>query len=286
MSKIAIITDSTSCLNYTQNKYNIPIIPLTVNFGEEEIVDGKGFDPDNFYNRLATEKVNVSTSQPQVESVVKVYEQLKAEGYTDVIYITISSELSGTWQSGVLAKSYIDDLNIHVIDSKTVAIPLGEIANHVALSIQDDKSVEDILAELDYMIEHSRVFFMLDDLKFLVKGGRLSNASSIIGTMLKVKPLITINNDGKVEAYGKVRKSKKAITELQANLKEYISKYDPSKVKFLMTHGIKTKTWEELYEQCKENFVKYAKPIIAPISPVVATHGGPYVYGIGCVILP
>ncbi len=279
MSKIAIMTDSASCVHLVGSENDIHVFPMGLIFGEEVLEDNEDLDVDAFFERLANDPKVPTTSQPNLEAIIQKVNDLKEQGYTDVIFVTISNHLSGTFESANMIQSYVEGINIHAFDSLTGGYHEGELVETAAQMAKDGESVETILEELKRKRTNSSLVFFVDDLKYLVKNGRLSNASGFIGNLLKMKPIIKVKQTGEVVSEGKVRKVSAAIDTILKQTKELASKFEGKKLDVHVYHGIVTKTVNQLVDRAKEIFgVSNVKT--APISPVIACHVGPYVYGV------
>jgi len=213
--KIAIVTDSSASLpEEVLKEHDIYTSYLMIIFGSDSYQEFKEITPQKFVELSATQAELPSTSQPAIGITVELYENLLKEGYDEIIHITISSGLSGSYQSAVNAASMVDAEKIHVFDSKTVAFPQGGLAITAAKLAKAGKNKAEIITELKKALETMHVSATVKTLENLKKGGRLSNASAVIGSMLQVKPIIAMSAEGKLEAVSKVRTFKKAIGAL------------------------------------------------------------------------
>jgi len=219
--KIAIITDSSAGLTEDVLKeYNIFTSYLMIIFGNDSYQEFKELTPDKFVSLSAAQEELPTTSQPAIGLTVEIYENILKESYDEIIHITISSGLSGSYQSAVNAAEMVDAEKIHVFDSKTVAFPQGALAIIASKLAKAGKGATEIISELEKAQESMYVSATVKTLENLKKGGRLSNASAVIGSMLQVKPIIAMSKEGKLEAVSKVRTFKKAIQALIDTAKE------------------------------------------------------------------
>lgn len=204
MANITIITDSASDISQNNNK-GVTVLPMTITFGEENYEDGVSLTPDNFYMKLIESSALPKTSQVSPYAFGQAYENsLKSADY--VIVITLSSKLSGTYQSACIAADDYDG-RVFVIDSENVTV--GEqILIDYALSIIDKGiEVNTIVSQLNTMKKRIRLVALLDTLEYLKKGGRISSGAAFLGNVLSIKPVIAIV-DGEVSFLGKARGSK------------------------------------------------------------------------------
>ena len=196
---ITILTDTMCDVpQYYVEKYNIIVLPLLVNFGDESFRDGIDITADEFFKRLESSEKLPTTSQinpPQFESVF-----LDEIGKNNtVIGILGSSKLSGTYNSAMIAKNNIESDHIHIIDSEAVTLGAGLLVIKAARLAEMGKTAEEIVNEIEAAKKRLKQFFVIGNLKYLYKGGRISLSASVIGSILNVKPIIT-TVDGKLNA--------------------------------------------------------------------------------------
>ncbi len=201
---VKIITDSTSDIRYDEvEKLGIKVVPLNVSFGDETYKDSVDITVEDFYKKLKTSQYFPKTSQPAPELFVKIFNEAKEKG-DDVIYIAISSGLSGTIGSANLAKSIVDYDKIHIIDSLSSIQGLRLLVHHACKMRDLGYSAHDIISQIEDMKKRIKIFSMIDTLEYLYKGGRLSKAKCIFGNAVGLKPLIDLDEKGKIRMYGKV----------------------------------------------------------------------------------
>ena len=203
--KTQIIIDSTTDLA-EGFRDRVMVVPLMVSFGEKEYIDGIELSRDEFYRKLETEDVIPKTSQASPAAFETVYREVREKGMNGIV-ITLSSDLSGTYQSACIAAA--DYPEIRVVDSKNVAVGAGILAEYAVICAECGMSQEQIAEELEDKKQDICLVAMLDTLEYLWKGGRLSRTAAIAGGLLNIKPVITIK-DGAVVVLGKARGAKKA----------------------------------------------------------------------------
>lgn len=201
--KVRIIIDSSVDIA-DRFREEVRVVPLTIHFGEEELLDGVTIDRKRFYERLIECDELPHTSQANPAAFQEVYDEVTRAGEQAVV-ITISSEMSGTCQSACLAAQDYD--NIYVVDSKNAAIGSGILAEYAILCAQKGMAAGEIAAELERKRDDICLIALLDTLEYLKKGGRISKTVAFAGGVLNIKPVITIQN-GKVEVIGKARGSR------------------------------------------------------------------------------
>lgn len=205
LPEIAIVTDSTSDLTpELMGDLNIDIIPLKIKIGEDYYKDGVELTKRDFWKRVTSESIIPKTSQPSPAEFKEIYERLFKKGYKKIISIHISSKLSGTQQAARVAKGMVArGENITIVDSKAVAMSLGYQVLEAARLAREGMSEENILSRLEQLQDRIKLYFVVNDISYLEKGGRIGRASSVIGGFLKVKPILKLEN-GEISVQGKV----------------------------------------------------------------------------------
>ncbi|QVK17770.1 DegV family protein [Mycoplasmatota bacterium] len=282
--KIAIVTDSSSSLDYLNyDEYdNIFMVRMPIYFGNKEYIDGKTITVEEFYQRIETEDIIPSTSQPSLGETLDLYEKLKDEGYTDIIHFPISKGLSGVYQSLFSIRDIVDGINVHIVDTRSTAIILGFIVLEAARLVKDNKSVSEVLTYSEYLSTHYKPYFMVDDLKYLIKNGRLSNAAGFIGSVLKIKPILTFNDIGEIIGIEKIRTTKKAMNHIIQKILEETKSY--KKVQYFISYGHN----QTLIEEFKAQVAQYIdlEDVIESILPsVIGAHVGSGIVALGYFVL-
>jgi len=283
MNKIAILTDSSSSIQYTNHEYdNIFIIRHTVIFKDEEYIDGVDITNTEFFRRIVEEDVVPTTSQPSIGQTIEVCEEIKKLGYTDIIYIPLSKGISSTYSSIMGSIDLIEGINFKVVDTKATAVHLAFMALEAARLTKEDKTVDEIIGYVEYLREQLKIYFMVDDLKFLIKNGRLSNAAGFVGKLLKIKPVLEFDDEGRIIGTEKIRTTKKTMETIVDHVIEATK--DCKKVQYTVCHGFDMELLDKFKEEMKritelENF------LILPLPPVVGAHVGNGVISLGYFIL-
>ena len=212
---VKIIVDSTVDL-IPEIKEKVSVVPLTVRFGENEYIDGVTINHKMFYQKLTETKELPSTSQATPAAFDAEFAKVKESGDTAVV-ITVSSRLSGTYQSAVIAADGYE--GIYVVDSKSVAIGSAILAEYALLLAERGMTAEKIAAELDEKKDEIQLFAILDTLEYLKRGGRISPTVAFAGALLNIKPMVQIK-DGKIDLMGKARGLKQGYTMLLDEIKK------------------------------------------------------------------
>lgn len=282
MSKTAIITCSTSGLDYIDGYDDIRSARTTIVMGDEEYLDGLEISPKEFYDRLDTLEDVPKTAQPSPAQLLEIYEDLKAEGYTEAIYISISEHLSGTYQSVYLTKDMLEGFTVYPFNSKSASFVSGFMAMEAHRLLGEGKSAKEVLAYLDKLRANDRIVFMVDDLKYLVKNGRLSNGSAFMASMLKIKPLLEVNAEGKIVGTEKIRTTKRAINRV---IESFLDDTNNGKdVKFTFIFNTEAPDHVKyVKEKLESQGIDTSSLIDASISPAIGCHIGKGLIGIGYI---
>lgn len=263
-------------LAYVEDRSSLfQLVGMPINIdGEEQIDDlGKTFSHTYFYEKLRS-GIMPKTSQINVMTFLDEYEKAYEEG-NSLIYIGLSSGLSGTINNANLAKAMFledhEDAQIHVIDSLAASVGLGVLILHVVDLIQEDKTLEEVLKWIDEYRLYVNHWFAVDDLNHLKNGGRIPPAIAMVGTVLNVKPLLTMNREGKLESFATVRGRKKSIKYLESKFMENIG--EPKTSHIVVAHS----NCEEDAIAFKNELVKnndFKSVTVSELSATIASHVG------------
>lgn len=274
--KIAVMSDSTAYITpKDREKYRIHMVPLSVTFQDGSYREELDITTEEFYQKLADSKELPSTSQPSVGEVTKKLEQL-AEDYDAVISIHLSSGISGTYQTMVSAGEMVEGIEVYAYDSEISCMIQGFYALEAAAMALDGKSVDVILARMNEMKKTVRAYFMVDDLTNLQRGGRLSNAQAILGSLLQIKPILHFENK-LIVPFEKIRTKKKAISRILGLLEEEVAAGKNLRVVFI--HGNDRPYAEKLEADFKEKHPEI-ETSISYFGPVIGTHLGQGAIGV------
>lgn len=287
MGKIAIISDVNAGLDYIGKDYQIPTLRSMIHFGDEHYIDGIDIKADEFYEKVKENIVKgiiPSTSAPSIGDTMQLIERLIDENYTDVIMYAISFNLSSIGEMvDNLSKEYSDKINIYVFDTKTATYMQGYLAVVAKQMANEGKSVKEILDYSNYLINNSNAYFVVDDLRFLVKNGRLSGAKGFFGSMLKIKPVLKMTKDGKIVVFEKVRIHKKAVERCIELVTNEIK--DAKKVKMFVFHTCRENDAKEIKTYLENTLNNIEEIEIHMVTPAVGAHIGCGILGIGYYIL-
>jgi len=278
MSKIAIVTDSTAYIpSDLVKQYNLTVTPQVLIWGEETYQDGVDIQPDEFYERLKTTRVMPTTSQVSIATMKSTFEDLIEKG-NDVLGIFLSAKLSGTIQSAVQAKEMMDKAGEKVtfVDSNSTAMAMGFQVLTVARAVEDGANLEDAIALAEKAREHTGVYFAVDTLEFLHRGGRIGGAQRFLGTALNMKPVLAVI-DGRVEAVERIRTKGKALERVLELVAEQVDGKTP--IHLATLHASAEEEAKTLLNKASKE-LNATESILTTVSPVVGTHAGPGTVGL------
>jgi DegV family protein with EDD domain len=270
---VRVVTDSACDLpDDLIERLGIEVVPLTIRFGHEELVDRKELSTDEFWRRLEASDVLPETSAPSAGAFEETFRRLAGDGATGIVCINLSSKLSATMQAAqVAAQSVQDTCPVAVIDSLLVSMGLGNLCITAAERAADGDSLDSIVANVTDRRNRTKLYGTLDTLEYLKKGGRVGNARALLGSMLAIKPVVEVR-DGQVEEAGKVRTRSKALRLLVDRVKE-----GPFE-NLAMLEGNAPDADELL--TLLEPLSPRDEIIVGKIGPVIGTHAGPGVIGV------
>jgi DegV family protein with EDD domain len=270
---VRVVTDSACDLPQELiDRLGIEVVPLTIRFGSEELVDRVELSTDDFWDRLRASAVLPETAAPSAGAFEDRFRELIAGGATGIVCINLSSRLSATMQAAQLAASAVGaDCPVEVVDSLTCSMGLGSLCLTAARRAADGDTLDKIVAEVIDRRDRTRLFGALDTLEFLKKGGRIGNARALLGSMLSIKPVVEVR-EGVVEEAGKVRTRSKS-------LKLLADKVSAQPVDSLaVLHG-QADDVDVLLDMLTGTFPR-EDIVTGVVGPVIGTHAGPGVIGV------
>ncbi|MEC9485560.1 MAG: DegV family protein [Candidatus Izemoplasma sp.] len=282
MSKIGLLVCGNSGIDYIDHSYDIEVIRSILMADGKEYTDYVDISADAFYQLLEEKpELTPSTAQAATGVILEQYEKMVKKGYDELLVITISQKLSGTYEGCLLAGKMLDGTKVTVFDSQTVAYPEAKMTLEAARMIEAGKTVEEILPRLEELRDNHRILFSVKTLRYLVKNGRLSGASGFVGSMLKIKPMLEVTKDGRVEALEKIRTLKKATQRLVDKFLEELGDQDVE-VFVIQAHAQdRANNVIALIQEVKPEITQIS---VYPLTPVVGAHSGPGVVGVGYII--
>jgi len=280
--RTALIVCGNSGVDYMTLDYPVTVFRSILNFDGKEYEDFVDIKAEAFYDKIVAEPdIDVSTSQTATGKMAESYQQLKDEGYQDAIVITISSKLSGTYQGAVLAKDMVEDFPVHVIDSRSVSYGEAYLVLEAIQDIKNGVKTEKIVERLNQIKDNTTIYVLVDTLKYLVKNGRLSGVQGMLGSLLKIKPLLRLKSDGALVPFEKIRTTSKARERL---LEVIQSDIQGKKVKLFIVYTNNLDSANKM----KEEILAHHQGLdidVVPLTPVVGAHAGPGTLAVGYIEL-
>jgi len=278
MSNVSIVTDSTAFIpKEFLDQLGITVVPQVLIWGEQTYEDGVTIQPDDFYKRLSCAKVMPSTSQVSIINMQNAFSRLLDQGH-EVCGIFLSSKLSGTMQSAHQGREALTkgQEKVDIIDSNSTAMALGLQVITVARAAQAGASLDECKKLAERARETTGVYFVVDTLEFLHRGGRIGGAQRLLGTALNLKPILALQ-DGKVEAMERIRTKNKALDRLIELVAAQTTGKTP--IRLAALHANAPIEGKALLDRATE-LLHPAESIFTGLSPVVGSHTGPGTLGL------
>lgn len=275
--KIGVITDSACNLDieFINSQKNLLMAPLMISFDGEFHRDLVEVDYDTVYEKLM--HTQVTSSLPNLEDFDNAIKQFKAEGYTDILVITISSKLSGTFNAFDIAAKEHDDINIHLYDTKTLSMAEGYIVLKALQGVEKGLSIPRIIADLNQLrFEDSIALFTVETLKYLRNGGRIGKVEGTIGDLLHVKPIIYVNDDGVYDTLAKGFRMNRTLVAMRNQVK---NKFQDQLLDITIHYGNNLVKAEKLKAKLETELNTNTVDIVQ-LTPVLGIHTGPEMYAI------
>jgi DegV family protein with EDD domain len=275
--KTAIVTDSTAYIpEEIRIEHHIHMIPLSVIFGNESYKEEVEMKAEDFYEMMRRQKELPKTTQPSTGKFVELFEKL-AKDYDAIISIHLSSGISGTYQGAVTAGEMVEGIDVYPFDSESSCMIQGFYALEAAKLAREGVNPEEIMKRLNELKAKSRAYFMVDDLTNLQKGGRLSGASALIGSLLQVKPVLHFV-DKVIVPFEKIRTKKKALTRITELFEEDAKKGTP--LQACVIHANREEEAKAWIADLQEKFPN-VEFTLSYFGPVIGTHLGEGAFGLG-----
>lgn len=270
---IRLLVDSASDISIN-NTDNIKVVPLSVTINDKTYLDGYELGHDEFYEMLTSSETFPKTSQPAPQAYVEAFEEAKETGDT-LLCILLSSGVSGTYQSALLAKNIVDYDKIYLVDSLTGAYGVKLLVDEAEKMIKEGKTIEEIVEQLEDLKRRTRVYLSVDTLDYLCRGGRLDKKSAVIGNIVKIKPIITVTREGTIGVVGKAV----GMVRAMGNIIDIINEEEVDKnYAFYTIYTAGTTNVEKLEKKISNNGTSITERV--QLGPVVGTHLGPEAFGV------
>ena len=275
---IKVVTDSTSDLPAdVAESLGIEVVPLNIHFGSDVYKDRVNLMPDAFYDKLINGDVLPTTSQPSVGEFIDVYERLGSDA-DGIVSVHISEKLSGTMNSARLASQQANaDCPIEVVDTFQVSMGVGICAMEAAEVANSGGNMNQVILAARNAVTRSQCFFMLETLEFLQKGGRIGKAQALIGNLLKIRPMLILQ-EGEVHPLGRERTRRKGISKLVDTVEELAP---ISGLAVMYSTG--PDEAQTLAQNVSNFMIEGREPMMLQIGPVIGTYAGPDTLGIALI---
>ena len=272
---IRILLDSSADFSAQEAKErNLELVSINITFNGKNYLDGVDITKDEFYELLTTSEEFPKTAQPSPQDYVDIFEDAKEKG-DSVVYLSLSSGLSGTFQSATLAKSMVEYDEIYLVDTLSATRAIRLMAEYACKLRDEGKDAATIAAELDDFKSRVVILAALDTLEYLSKGGRLSKAAAAVGELANLKPIITVTKEGTIGVPGKALGRNKAISTLL----KMVAEYDiDSTFPIYSLYAVGEENTEKLEEKLGKEGVRVTKRL--QIGSTIGCHVGPGAYGV------
>ena len=276
MPSVHLVCDSTADLDPAfRAAHTVRVVPLKVIFGDQTYLDGVDMTAEQFYARLATPGPFPRTSQPTPAEFEEVFRELGADGGS-IVCTTISADLSGTYTSATQAQAALPELDIRVIDTRSVAVGHYAAVKAAVRAVEAGGDADQVEAAAVAVRGTEKVLFTVETLEYLRRGGRIGGARALLGSMLDIKPILEIR-DGVIEAVGRVRTYPRAIDRLVEECKRAADAWGGAEL--VIAHADRPQIAAELVERMRP--LVSGEPSLTVVGPVVGCHSGPGAIGVG-----
>jgi DegV family protein with EDD domain len=283
MSKIGIVTDSVAQLPLEiAEQYDIGVIPFSIIIENESYLDGIDIQASELYQRMRTEEIIPRTSQPSLGEYANFFRQRFEEGCDSVCYLTLSEKLSGGFSTASKAAHLLTeefpDHRIAVVDSGTATVAQGFLAIQAALAVRQGAALDELVHLVHQNKREVGFIAMLDTLYYLERGGRIGKAAYLAGSLIQIKPMVTINSEGVVAPMGNLRGDKRCPEKLVDCLADVLGDRVPAQIAVM--HADEEEKAEKLKQAAEDRFNLEVR-IVTSFTPVMGAHAGPGVLGLG-----
>ncbi|GLC32819.1 DegV family protein [Clostridium omnivorum] len=277
-NKIAILTDSCSDVPESLlERYHIYQLPLSINYKDKSYHDRIDITPEEVYENL--EKEIPHTSLPSIGEIHEKIEEIVGDGYNQIIIPVISSGLSGTCKTIQMVCNEFNNIKTAVIDTKNIALASGFFSVYAAQLVEKNLSFEEIVTKMQNKIDSSHIYYSLQTLHYLIKGGRIGRVEGILGSILQIKPIISCDKDGIYYTVEKARGRKQSINKLMEIVQDKIK--DKENYYLTICHGCAQEEADKVKEKMQPYIEKATLFMEGQISPALGVHTGPGLIGIG-----
>jgi len=278
--RVGVVTDSSADLGPIAAAEGIEVVPLTVRFGGEEYLDGVDLTDGQFYQKLATSTSTPVTAQPSPAAFAATYRRLMDAGAEGIVSIHISSSLSGTVNAARLGAAEVDPDRIAIIDSRTATAAMGLLAIDAARRARSGESRQSIAEAIAAEVPKVELYATIPSLTYLARGGRIGNLAGLVGNVLKIVPILTVQ-DGVVKEFAKVRTFARAVDQLMEIVTARLR--GAAGVRMAVIHSMAPELAKSVSERLSAA-VHATDIFVCGVGPTVGTHAGPGAVGV-CFIV-
>ena len=282
MKKLGLMVCTNSSIDYLNFDFDVTIIRSMVIMGSKEYIDYEELTAQEFYDMIEKDPTIIPrTAMASTGTMVEAYEKLRDSGCDTIIFVTISSKMSGIYENAVLAKKMVEGVDIHVFDSKSVGYIESAMVFKAHEGYKNGKSIEEIIKDLEYIRDNNKIYFAVNDLKFLIKNGRLSNAAGFMANMLKIKPLLEIDKSGAVVSIEKIRTFSRAVDRV---IEKFMQETKDKSVEAFIIHANNPETTKYIRAKVLELRPELGEIKDYLLTPAVGAHSGPGAITIGYIL--
>ncbi|WP_292598489.1 DegV family protein [Mesotoga sp. UBA6090] len=245
---------------------------------------------ENVFYRIVDSSKEFHTAQPPLGQVLEYYNDIRSRGFTELLDIHFSSKMSGLYDTCILASKMVEGLEVHVVDTKKVSIGAHLVAKGLIELTESGLKIDDVMKRVPQVIDDTFMEFSVPTLKYLIKNGRIGRAQGLAGTLLNIKPILSVDEEGFISPIAKLRGMKKLQEEMVSNIVEFLEKRRRSITLYSIYGseeylGVMKETTERAIEAIEMNLGisrKEIELISGRIWPTIACHSGPAVFGLAC----
>ncbi len=277
--KTAVITDSASYLTKEQaQKYNITVLPITVIFGMDQYAEGVDISATEFLTKLATTEKLPTTAQVTMGQMQEAFDELSAAGYEEVICVNLSSGITTFYENLVAYSRDVTNIKVYPFDSKIASAGEADLALLAGKMATEGKNANEIIPRLEQLRDSIKVDLVVDNIGHLLRTGRISNTSAFIGNMLRIKPILTFDHDGKIVPLAKEHTMRQAFNKVLATMDDSILEFTtPVRISIVDANNPKTKaSWTATIQEHFPNAIVETNQI----GPSISVHTGEKAMGV------
>lgn len=282
MKKLGLMVCTNSSIDYLDFDFDLTIIRSMVIMGKKEYIDYEELTAQEFYDMIDKDPTILPrTSMASTGTMLEAYEKLRDQGCDTILFVTISSKMSGIYDNAMMAAKMVEGVDVRVFDSKSVGYIECAMIFKAHEGYKQGKTIDEIIKDLEFIRDNNKIYFAVNDLKFLIKNGRLSNAAGFMANMLKIKPLLEIDKNGAVVSIEKIRTFNKAVDRV---IEKFLDETEGLNVEAFIVHANNPTTVKYVREK-----VLSLRPELGEIkdyllAPAVAAHSGPGAITIGYML--